>query len=197
MLAAESLTSIRGGRVLFKDLSFSLKAGEALLVAGPNGSGKTTLLRIIAGLLAPFSGHVGLSDGKASLAESVHFVGHLDAMKGALSLRENLAFYRRLFDGSGDEDNALARLGVGELAPLPVDALSAGQRRRGALSRLLVAKRPIWLLDEPGTSLDSDGQRLLGHVMDEHRAGGGMVIAATHAALDLAGARELRLGAIH
>jgi len=196
MLAAESLTSIRGGRVLFKDLSFRLAAGDGLLIAGPNGSGKTTLLRILAGLLAPASGCIALSKANASLAESVHFIGHLDAVKGALSLRENLAFYRRLFDGSGEVDDALARLGVAGLAPLSVEVLSAGQRRRAALARLMVAKRPVWLLDEPANSLDADGQLLLARLMREHRAGGGIVIAATHAALDLSGAREIRLGGV-
>lgn len=197
MLAAESLTSIRGGRTLFKGLSFAVGAGEGLLVAGPNGGGKTTLLRIIAGLLAPASGRVALANPNASLGESVHFIGHLDALKGVLSLAENLGFYRRLFDGSGDVDEALARAGLGGLARLPVEVLSAGQRRRAALARLLVAKRPIWLLDEPATSLDADGQVLLGRLMREHRAGGGIVVAATHAALDLPGAREIRLGAAH
>jgi heme exporter protein A len=197
MLAAESLTSVRGGRTLFRDLSFALDTGEALVVAGPNGSGKTTLLRIVAGLLAPAFGRVALANPNASAGESVHYIGHLDGLKSALSLRENLVFYRRLFDGSGGADEALAQVGLAGLGSLPVEVLSAGQRRRAALARLLIARRPIWLLDEPASSLDADGQSLLARLMREHRAGGGIVIAATHAALDLVSARELRLGALH
>jgi heme exporter protein A len=193
-LLAEGLGSIRGGRALFQDLSFALAPGEALMVVGPNGSGKTTLLRLIAGLLPPTAGRIVLVDSEQPVAETVHFVGHLDALKGALTLGENLTFYRRLFGGAGDAvDAALGRMGIGSLAMLPAEVLSAGQRRRAALARLLVSHRPIWLLDEPANALDADGQTLLARLMQAHRGRGGIVIAATHTRLDLAGAREISL----
>jgi heme exporter protein A len=193
-LLAEGLGSIRGGRTLFQDLSFAVGASEALMVVGPNGSGKTTLLRLIAGLLPPTAGRITLTSSDEPVAEAVHFVGHLDALKGALTLGENLAFHKSLLGGEGDvADEALARLGIGTLAALPVEVLSAGQRRRAALARLLVSYRPIWLLDEPANALDADGQTLLARLMEAHRGRGGIIIAATHARLDLPGAREISL----
>jgi heme exporter protein A len=194
-LSAEGLTSIRGGRTLFRDLSIAAGTGDALLVSGPNGSGKTTLLRLIAGLLPPTAGRITLADSEAPVSEAVHFVGHLDALKGALTVGENLAFYKSLFGGGGDAVNeALSRVGIGSLAMLPAGVLSAGQRRRAALARLLVSQRPIWLLDEPANALDAEGQTLLARLMQEQRGRGGIVIAATHARLDLPGAREISLG---
>src|ERR1700682_2171933 len=142
-LLAEGLGSMRGGRTLFQGLSFALHAGESLVVAGPNGSGKTTLLRLIAGLLPPTAGRITLADSEDPVGESVHFVGHLDALKGALTLGENLAFYRSLFGGGGDAVNAaLGRMGIGTLAMLPAEVLSAGEGGggarpwRGSLSRI-------------------------------------------------------------
>src|SRR5271169_5516609 len=153
-LLAEGLGSIRGGRALFQGLSFALAPGDALMVVGPNGSGKTTLLRLIAGLLPPTAGRITLADSEAPVAEAAHFVGHQDALKGALTLGENLAFYRSLFGGEGEAvEAALERLGIGSLAMLPAEVLSAGQRRRAAFARLLVSYRPIWLLDEPVNAL--------------------------------------------
>ena len=193
-LLAEGLGSMRGGRTLFQGLSFKLAPGESLMVVGPNGSGKTTLLRLVAGLLPPTTGRITLAYSEEPVGESVHFVGHLDALKGALTLGENLAFYKSLFGGEGDPvDKALGRMGIGTLATLPAEVLSAGQRRRAALARLLVSHRPIWLLDEPANALDADGQMLLAQLMREHRGRGGIVIAATHARLDLPGAREISL----
>jgi heme exporter protein A len=192
-LLAEGLGSMRGGRTLFQGLSFALRAGESLVVAGPNGSGKTTLLRLIAGLLPPTAGRITLADSEDPVGESVHFVGHLDALKGALTLGENLAFYRSLFGGGDAVGAALGRMGIGTLAMLPAEMLSAGQRRRAALARLLVSHRPIWLLDEPANALDADGQILVARLMQEHRGRGGIVIAATHVRLDLPGAREISL----
>ncbi len=194
-LLAEGLTSMRGGRTLFRGLSFALAAGDALLVNGPNGSGKTTLLRLIAGLLPPMAGRITLAGSEDPVGEAAHFVGHLDALKGALTVGENLVFYRSLFGGGGDAvDKALSRAGIGGLANLPAAVLSAGQRRRAALARLLASPRLIWLLDEPANALDADGQSLLAGLMQEHRGEGGIVVAATHAHLDLPGAREVLLG---
>jgi len=194
-LLAESLSAVRGGRILFRDLSFAVAESEALVVKGANGSGKTTLLRLLAGLLSPNAGRIALADSPEPLAEAVHFVGHLDALKGALTVGENLAFYKNLFGGGGEAvPVALTRVGIGGLAMLPAQVLSAGQRRRAALARLLVSQRPVWLLDEPTNALDADGQKLLVRLIEEHRGRGGMVIAATHARLELAGVREISLG---
>jgi heme exporter protein A len=194
-LLAEDLSSIRGGRILFQGLSFATGAGEALTVTGPNGSGKTTLLRLIAGLLSPTAGRIALAGSEEPVNEAVHFVGYQDALKGALTVGENLTFYRNLFGSGGDAvDEALGRMGIGTLAMLPAQVLSAGQRRRAALARLLVSHRPIWLLDEPGNALDVGGQSLLVRLMHEHRERGGIVIVATHVRLDLPGGREISLG---
>jgi heme exporter protein A len=193
-LEAEGLTSRRGGLTLFQGLSFTLGAGDSLVVRGPNGSGKTTLLRVIAGLLAPSEGRISLSDPEEVLGEAVHFVGHLDALKGALTVGENLAFHRSLLGGGDSVEDALGRMGIGALAMLPAGVLSAGQRRRAALARLLVARRPIWLLDEPSNALDADGQTRIARLMQAHRGSGGIVIAAAHGSIGLAGAREISLG---
>jgi heme exporter protein A len=193
-LVVEGLNCIRGGRGLFQGLSFGLSRGEAIVVTGPNGAGKTSLLRLIAGFLTPAGGRIVLEDAQDTVAESSHFVGHLDAVKGALTAGENLAFGRDLLGGGhANIESALDRLGIGALKDLPAQVFSAGQRRRLALARLLVAPRPIWLLDEPTAALDSAGQQTLAHLMSEHCAGGGMIIAATHAVLDLKGAREISL----
>lgn len=195
-LVGEELACVRGGRTLFQALTFRLSAGEALAVTGPNGSGKSSFLRILAGLLPPAAGRFALEGGgpDASPATAAHLVGHLDALKGALTAAENLEFQRGLFGGGGvSVEQALERLGIGPLATLPAHMLSAGQRRRLALARLLVAPRPIWLLDEPMTALDADGQETVAALAAEHLAGGGAVAAATHATLPFARA-EIRLG---
>jgi heme exporter protein A len=192
-LVAKGLSCIRGGRSLFHGLSFSLQAGEAILITGPNGAGKTSLLRMIAGLLTPAAGTIALDDAEV-VGEHCHFVGHFDAVKGALTVAENLAFGSALLGGSGvPVTAALDRLGIGALKDLPGEVLSAGQRRRLALARLLAAPRPIWLLDEPTAALDAAGQQTLAELMREHRAHGGMVIAATHMQLDLDHAQEISL----
>jgi heme exporter protein A len=195
-LRTEQLSCVRGGRSLFRELSFELAAGEALVVTGPNGAGKTSLLRIIAGLLAPAGGRIALDGGEVPLGEACHFLSHHDGVKGALTVMENLSFCRALLGGitaGAAPAAALSRLGLGTLGDLPAYVLSAGQKRRLALSRLLAAPRPIWLLDEPTASLDRAGQEVLAGMMGEHRARGGMVIAATHLPLDLDDARTLSL----
>lgn len=196
-LIAEQLTCIRGGRRLFHGLGFAVAGGEALAVVGPNGAGKSSLLRLIAGLLRPAGGRVVLDEGPADRppGQLAHFIGHLDGVKGALSVGENLEFLRAILGGGGRANGAaLMALGLGHLASLPVRMLSAGQKRRLALARLLIAPRPLWLLDEPTTALDGEGQVSFGVLAKEHLAGGGLIVAATHAPLGFGPERELRLG---
>ncbi|WP_020174412.1 heme ABC exporter ATP-binding protein CcmA [Methyloferula stellata] len=195
-LAATDLTLERGARLIFSHLSFSLESGEALAVTGANGAGKSSLLRALAGLLSPVSGTIELSPrSDMPRAEASHYLGHADALKGVLTLRENLVFWSAMLatvPGTMAVEAVLARFGLKAVADLPAAYLSAGQRRRGALARLLLAPRPIWLLDEPLTALDLASQNLLREVMQDHLAGGGLIIAATHATLGLA-ARELNM----
>ena len=200
-LDAEKLSFRRGGRVLVENLSFSLTNGQALVVTGANGAGKSTLLRGLAGFLPPFHGRALLfdtRDGQETIASHAHYVGHQEGSKPALTARENLAFWRAMLALPGlsahlSPDDALTRLGVPQVADLPVAYLSAGQKRRVGLARLLLAPRPVWILDEPLTALDMAGQALLTSLMKEHLAQGGMVIAATHAPLGLE-SLHLRLG---
>ena len=196
-LVGRNLSCVRGGREVFANLDVEVPAGALIAVRGPNGSGKSSLLRLIAGLLQPAAGTITLDGGdpERSIGEQAHYVGHLDAIKPALTVRENLAFWRS-FQGrpAAIPEAAVARLGIGALAEFPAAILSAGQRRRLALARLLAAERPIWLLDEPTTALDAQGRGLLDALVGEHLEGGGLALAATH--VDLPGtAATLTLGA--
>ena len=198
-LAIDRLSVMRGGRLVVDGLSLVAAAGEAVVLTGRNGAGKTTLLRAIAGLLQPEAGTVVLSPptGTAddTVAERCHFIGHLDGVKAALTVEENARFAADWLGGGRDPiDAALDRVGLGGLGPVAGRFLSAGQRRRLALCRLLVAPRPVWLLDEPTASLDAAGHAMLASVAAGHLAGGGIVIAATHVPLGIAGARMLPLG---
>ena len=195
-IAVENLACRRSGRLVFEGLSFSLDEGQALVVTGRNGAGKSSLLGILAGQLRPEAGAVRAEGiGERPLAEALHLVGHRDALKGALTAAENLAFARDLLgDGAATPGEALEAVGLAHAARLPVAYLSAGQRRRVALARLLVARRPLWLLDEPTAALDAAAQETLFALMGAHLSEGGLVIAATHAALPLPGATELRIG---
>jgi heme exporter protein A len=202
-LVAENLNVIRGARVIIADVSLSVAAGESLLLTGPNGSGKTTLLRTIAGFLQPESGSVRLEggDGELDLGQQCHYVGHLSGTKSALTVAANLAFWAEYL-GGGDlhlstrerVSAALERFGLEPLADIPAGFLSAGQRRRLGLARILLAKRPVWLLDEPTASLDTASTALLAEVVTAHVAGGGILVAATHLPLGIEGAKYLRLG---
>jgi heme exporter protein A len=204
-LMGAQITIERGGRRLFSELSFELAGGEALIVTGPNGAGKSSLLRAIAGLLRLASGAIQFEsdDGEQNLGEQAHYLGHSDALKGALTAGENLEFWSAMLgaegNASGQEISALAaldRLGLAHVVDFPVGFLSAGQRRRAALARLLVAYRPLWLLDEPTASLDAAAQTRLAEIMRVHLAAGGLIVAATHAPLGVEG-RELRLDPMH
>ena len=193
-LLASDLTLARGGRPVLERVGFSLVSGEALIVTGANGAGKSTLLRALAGLLAPSAGRVELV-GAGEAAAFAHYVGHAEALKPALTAQENLAFWAAMLgEGGMAPQDALGRFKLAHVADLPVGWLSAGQRRRVALARLLVAPRPLWLLDEPATALDVAAQADFAALMGAHLKAGGLIVAATHAPLGLAGARELRLG---
>jgi heme exporter protein A len=201
-LSGHDLACIRGGRRVFCRIGFSIAAGSALLLTGPNGAGKSSLLRIIAGLIRPDEGSLSLQGGdpELSVAEQSHYLGHVDPLKPALTVTENLAFWTRFLNGVRQADEAaliergLAAVDLADLARLPAGYLSAGQRRRLSLARVLAVPRPIWLLDEPNTALDAASQERLQHLMRTHLAGGGLIIAATHGPLGLGEAQELRLG---
>jgi heme exporter protein A len=187
---------VRGGREVFAGLDFEASAGEALAVTGRNGSGKTSLLRLIAGLLAPAAGAIELEGGEAelTLAEQCHYLGHRDALKPALSVAENLIFWANFLGGERSDASAgLAAVGLTHATHLPAAFLSAGQRRRLSLARLLTVRRPVWLLDEPTTALDATGQDMFAGLMRAHLDGGGMIIAATHAPLGIE-SRGFRIG---
>jgi heme exporter protein A len=201
-LIGADITIERGGRRLFSGLSFEAAAGAALIVTGPNGAGKSSLLRAIAGLLRVATGDIRLEGGDAeqSLGDEAHYLGHADALKGALTAGENLAFWAAMLGADGARAaplsvrDALDRVGLAHVVDFPAAVLSAGQRRRVALARLLVAYRPLWLLDEPTAALDSAAQARFSEIMRAHLASGGLIVAATHAPLGLAG-EELKLGA--
>lgn len=193
-LVLKNLTCERGGRALFLGISLTLKDGEGLLITGPNGSGKTTLIKTIAGLLRPLAGSIrltGETDG-ATLVERCHLIGHADGVKRALSVKENLDFWSVYLGGSG-RPRALERLGLEALGDLPAGVLSAGQRRRLALSRLLAAPRPLWLLDEPAEALDRASKALLADMIKDHMKSGGIVLAVSHTALGCKFSQSLAL----
>ena len=185
--------------MVFRALSFALGAGEALLVTGPNAAGKSSLLRLIVGLLRPQQGRIELegADSELTIGEQAHYLGHQDALKPALSVAENLAFWAAFLGGEAAKGAAaLAAVGLDGLAHLPATYLSAGQRRRLSLARLVAVERPIWLLDEPTSALDTSGQAMLAGLMRAHLGRGGLILAATHGPIGLDRATELRLGGV-
>lgn len=200
---AKDLACMRGGRVVFAGLGFQLAAGGGLVLLGPNGSGKSSLLRVLAGLLKPAHGVLAwngqpVSEDPEAHAARTHYLGHHDAVKPVLSVAENLRFWAHLHDPHAERagravDVALECFGLARLASIPGKMLSAGQKRRTNLARLLAAPSPLWLLDEPTTALDKASIKVLERVLAEHRAAGGMVVLSTHADIDLPGAAELHL----
>ena len=198
-LKGQNLACSRGGHEVFSGLNFSIADGEALLVTGRNGSGKSSLLRLIAGLVRTAAGQLTLEggDGEASIGEQSHYLGHQDAVKHSLTVHENLEFWMRyLGSGAGAIEPALETVGLDPLAGLPAAYLSAGQRRRLSIARLVAVKRPIWLLDEPTSALDASSQQRLAELMRNHLAAGGMIVAAAHGPIGLEPARELNLGPV-
>ena len=198
-LSAWDLTIERGGRRLFAGLSFAADQGAALVVTGPNGAGKSSLLRALCGFLPLEAGGFALEGGDAerTVGEQAHYLGHADGVKGALTAGENLAFAAAMLGGRSSREaqrDALARVGLAHVIDFPARLLSAGQRRRVALARLLIADRPLWLLDEPATALDAAAQAALAAIMQGRLRGGGIIVAAAHAPLGLDGAQELRPG---
>lgn len=197
-LSGHAVACVRGGRQVFAGLDFAAVSGEAVAVVGRNGSGKTSLLRLIAGLLVPAAGKIALQGGDAELTlpEQCHYLGHRDALKPALSVAENLSFWADFLGGERlDFAESLATVGLDHATHLPAGFLSAGQRRRLSLARLLTVRRPVWLLDEPTNALDVAGQDMFGGLMRQHLSRGGMIVAATHAPLGIE-SRELRIGGL-
>jgi heme exporter protein A len=199
-LIAEDLSGERGGQPVFSGIDFSLAEGDALIVTGPNGSGKSTLLRVVAGLLPASGGFVRMEGGGEAFptaASAAHYLGHLNAMKPTLTVAENLSFWR---DFCGEPElsveAALDTVGLDGIAHLPFGYLSTGQKRRAAIARLLVSRRLLWLLDEPTAGLDAASERRFSALMEKHRAGGGIILAATHLPLGMEGVQELRMGEV-
>lgn len=194
-LYASDLACVRSGRQVFAGIDFTLSSGDALVVLGRNGAGKSSLLRMIAGLVRVAAGRLTFDGGdpELTLAEQAHYLGHQDAAKFSLTVAENLAFWTRYLGGTA-ASWALDAVGLATLADLPAAFLSAGQRRRLSIARLIAAPRPIWLLDEPTSALDGAAQVRLAELMQNHRAGGGIILAATHGPIGLESPKELRLG---
>lgn len=195
-LLGHSLTCVRGGHEIFAGLDLAVASGQALAVTGANGAGKSSLLRMIAGLLPLAGGAIRLEGGtdELTLAEQAHYLGHRDALKPSLTVRENLDFWQRfLGEGTADIQGALDAVGLGHATDLPAAVLSAGQRRRLSIARLIAAARPVWLLDEPTSALDTAGQAMIAALMAQHLRGGGLILAATHGPLGIT-AQELRIG---
>ena len=195
-LEGSGLACVRGGREVFSGLDFALSGGEALLVTGRNGAGKSSLLRMVAGLIRVTGGQLAITGAnpEKNIPEQTHYLGHQDALKPSLTVAENLGFWMRYLGGTGTPQTPLAAVGLAGLADLPAAYLSAGQRRRLSIARLVAVNRPIWLLDEPTSALDGEAQDTLKGLMQRHLSGGGLIVAAAHGPIGLDQTRELRLG---
>ena len=200
-LVAEGLGARRGEDLIFRDIGFEMTGGEALVVKGANGSGKSTLLRVLAGLLPADAGSVTLHAAAQQVeraGEAAHYLGHRNAMKRELTVEENLAFWKAFLGDFANGaavsvDEAAESVGLGGIAHLPFGYLSAGQQRRMAMAKLLVAWRPVWILDEPTAALDAAAETMFAGLVTAHLSRGGLAIAATHQPLGLDGVRELRM----
>ena len=194
-LIATELSCDRGGRTVFTGVNFAIAGGQLLEITGPNGSGKSTLLRLIAGLSEAASGKLVLTNfgNDLTIGQQAHFVAHQDAIKPALTVAENLRFWGD-FLGGGDLDKALQSFGIAPLADYPAALLSAGQKRRLALSRLMLVYRFIWLLDEPTVGLDTASREQLRGAIRGHISEGGLVAMATHVPIGIAPDVSLSLG---
>lgn len=187
-LIADNLVGERGGEIIFSALSFEIKKSEALIITGPNGSGKSTLLRIIAGLLTPAEGEIKLTEGGDTLPVSAacHYLGHHNAMKPGLTVRENLLFWQQFHGADAlPIDEALEAIDLAGVEHLPFGYLSTGQKRRISIAKLLVSHRPIWIVDEPTAGLDKASEMRFARLMHQHMQQGGMILAATHIPLGL------------
>lgn len=200
ILTATSLACTRGERLVFRDLSFAVGAGQALTLRGPNGSGKSSLLRVLAGLLRPSGGTLAWSGGDVATDRDAHrarvgYLGMLDALKPSLTVAENVAFHARLRAAPADAvETALAAMRLERLAATPARLLSQGQRRRTALARLIAGGGALWLLDEPTLGLDDEAIAALGAAVRAHLAHGGVAVAATHVELPIASAGTIEFG---
>ncbi len=195
-LVAQDISCERGGRLIFEGVNFTLEQGELLELRGANGAGKSSLLRLIAGLNQSHAGSLALEQAPAetSVAENCHYIGHADANKSALTLRQNLSFWAA-FLGKGDVDKGLAAFDLTSIADEPARLLSSGQKRRLSLARLATLERPLWLLDEPGVGLDQNSAQRLDDLLKKHLDEGGMAIVATHTDLGLRAHKHLTLQA--
>lgn len=198
-LTVENLACVRGARTVVRDVTFSLGAGEGMLLEGPNGAGKTTLLRTLAGFIRPGAGAVRIEGGddERSVGEQCHYVGHLNGVKAGYTVEENLRFYWSFLEGDDEDavESAMDIFNLEALRRIPAGFLSAGQKRRLGLARLALAKRPVWLLDEPSVSLDTASQQILANTVRGHLTQGGVVIAATHTPLGLGVPQTLAISA--
>jgi heme exporter protein A len=194
-LIAENLSVARGDRTVIADVSFVLGGGTALVVTGPNGSGKSTLLKTIAGFLKPSAGNVRFEDAsEGSGPAACHYLAHANALKTSLTVAENLAFWREFLGApAATIESALAEVGLAGLGDLPAGYLSAGQKRRVAIARLLISRRPLWLVDEPTAALDAASEKRFGEILRQHLKGGGSAVVATHRPLALARPQRLDL----
>lgn len=201
-LSVTDLTCIRGGRTVFSGLNLSVKRATGVALTGPNGAGKSSLLRVLAGFIPAAGGTMALAGAsdELSIGEQSHYVGHLNGVKRAFTVRENLDFWASYLVGNSADNTAstqaaLEAFDLASLGDIPAALLSAGQARRLGLARLVLTHRPLWLLDEPSVSLDSASAKTLGRLISAHMKSGGMVIAATHAPLGVKFAQTLKLGA--
>lgn len=194
VVAVENLALVRGGRRLFENLSFRAAGGDYVEIHGPNGSGKTSLLKAIAGYLRPHAGKARIENVEDP-ALALHYLGHLNALKSASTVRAHARYWAGLFGARGGESEALEVMGLARAANAPARALSQGQARRLAFARLMIAPRPVWILDEPAAALDAEGRAIVAEAVRAQCARNGVVLAAVHEPLGPTPTQTLTLGA--